>query len=205
MKLKRGVKITIAIILLLIVGIIVLCFFLNRNNGKKVQEVKVLKEITEYGYQLKENRSKEYKNLFDELTKILQQEEVDEEEYAKLVSQLFIMDFYTLDDKIAKTDIGGVEFVHSLEREDFTEKAMNTIYKYVQSNVYGDRKQQLPCVREVTVESVEKTSFSYSNTTDSNAYQVKLAWVYEKDMEYEKEATLILVHEDIKLSVVEMD
>lgn len=205
MKLKKGVKKIIGIILLLIViiGILYLCF--HQKEEKKAQEVKVVSEISEYGYQLKENKSKQYQKLFSELSNVLKEAEVDEEKYAELISKMFIMDLYTLNDKAAKTDVGGVEFVHSGEREDYIQKAMDTVYKYVESNVYGDRKQKLPVVKEVTVESFEKTHFSYGDTTDDEAYQVKLSWTYQEDMGYEKEATLILVHEDKKLSIVEMD
>lgn len=205
MKLKKGAKITLITLFVLIIGIIVVFLFMNQGKKKEAQEVKVINEISEYGYQLKETQSKVYQELFHDLVDVLREEKVDEEKYAEIISKLFIMDLYTLSNKVAKTDIGGVEFVHSDEKNDFIEKAMDTIYKYVESNVYGERKQDLPTVKQVTVTSIEQTSFEYHNTKDTNAYQVKVTFDYEKDMGYETEATLILVHEDQKLSIVEMD
>ena len=87
---------------------------------------------------------------------------------------------------------------------NFKEKANDTMYKYVKSNIYGDRKQQLPIVDEVTVENIEQKTFKYDDTSDPKAYYVNVKWTYKKDLGYEKNKTLIFVHEDKKLSLVEM-
>lgn len=46
------------------------------------------------------------------------------------------------------------------------------------SNIYNNRKQNLPEVNTVEVESVEKTTFTYNDTIDENAYEVKVKWDY---------------------------
>lgn len=205
MKLKKGAKIAIVVIVLLIVVGGLIWHFKFRGGKEKVEVAKVVNEISEYGYQLKDNKSEAYKKLFQELKEVLESDPVDEEAYAKLISQMFIMDFYTLNDKVAKTDVGGADFVHSEEREDFIEQAMDTVYKYVESNLYGERKQELSTVNEVTVDQIEIVEFEYLDQTDANAYQVSVSWDYTKDLGYETEATLIVVHEENKLSIVEMD
>ncbi len=204
MRLKKGAKIAIVVVLLLVVvgGLI---WYFNFRGKEKVEVAKVVNEISEYGYQLKDNKSEAYKKLFQELKEVLESDSIDEEAYAKLISQMFIMDFYTLDDKVAKTDVGGADFVHSEERADFLEQAMDTVYKYVESNLYGDRKQELPTVTEVVVDQIETVEFEYLDQTDTNAYQVSVSWDYKKDLGYETEATLIVVHEGNKLSIAEMD
>lgn len=189
----------------IIFGAIIFFIFFRDSNSKKVEKPKVIKEIRDFGYVLRDNETKLYNDLFDKLLDELNKKEVDEEEYAKLVSELFVAGFYNLDNKITKTDIGGVQFVHKEAVENFKEKATDTIYKYVESNIYNDRNQELPIVDSIEVVNVEKDSFKYLKTTDANAYKVSLVWTYEKDLGYETECNLVLVHENNKLSVVEMD
>ena len=203
MKLKKKAKIIIVIVVLLIIGCVVWHFGFRPKS--KVSEAQVVSEIEKYGYQLHDNKSKEYQALFKELEKVLKEDVVDEKKYAELISKMFILDFYTLDNKVAKTDVGGADFLHPDELDDFLEKAMDTVYKYVQSNIYNERKQELPYVKKVTVEDISNTSFDYLDTTDENAYKVKVNWEYAKDLGYENEATITLVHDDIKLVIVEMD
>jgi len=147
-----------------------------------------------------------YKEEFNKLKKILASEKVDEEKYVKSISKLFIIDFYSLSDKLAKTDVGGSDFVHSEELVDFLEQAEDTIYKYVESNVYGGRKQELSTVKSVKVESVSTTSFEYGDKVDDDAYLVKVSWDYTDSSGdgYQTSATLTFVHEGKKLVLVEL-
>ena len=145
----------------------------------------------------------QYQKLVD---KILKKDPVDEEEYVKQITKMFIYDFYSLDDKSAKTDVGGTDFIYQASLENFLENAEDTYYKYVESNIYGDRKQELPVVDEIKIESVEETEFAYGETSDENAYEVQVSWTYTDDAfsDYQKEATLTFIHEDIKLSLAEL-
>ena len=119
---------------------------------------------------------------------------------------MFIYDFYSLNDKTAKTDVGGLEFVHSAALENFIQNAEDTYYKYLESNIYNNRKQNLPVVSNISIDSTEQTQFAYGNENDENAYMVKVSWDYTDSnfSDYQKEATLIFVHEDFKLSLVEL-
>ena len=119
---------------------------------------------------------------------------------------MFVVDFYSLSDKTAKTDVGGVDIVQPDILNNFLENAENTFYKYVESNIYNNRKQNLPEVNTVEVESVEKTTFTYNNTIDENAYEVKVKWDYTDSefANYQNEATLIFVNQDKKLYLVEL-
>ena len=129
---------------------------------------------------------------------------VDYEEYAKSIAKLFIIDFYTLDNKLSKNDIGGTEFIKKDMRDNFIEEARSTFYKYVE--VIDGRTQELPEVSSITDVSVEKTEFKYSDKTiDENAYKVSISWDYVEDLGYEKEASMIIVKQDKKLYIVEMD
>lgn len=207
MKLKKGAKRIIAVIMILLV--IMIAFLIYRiffsGNTKKAKEVKVVSEIKEYGYVLNDNDSEAYKKLYKELEKILSADEVDEEKYVKKISEMFVLDFYTLSDKDAKTDVGGAMFVHQGALTNFLMKAENTIYKYVENDIYGTRKQELPTVDEVNIEKVEQVPYSYQDTADDSAYQVSVSWTYQKDLGYQDKATLTFVHEGKKLSLIVLE
>lgn len=204
MKLKKGVRrFLIVFIILVIVGLVAsyLVFFEKKPKTK----VKVLNEIKEYGYKLSDNKSEKYKKLFYNLEGILKEKNVDEEEYVKIISKMFIIDFYSLSDKLAKTDVGGSDFVYSAVLADFLEKAQDTIYKYVESNLYGERAQKLPTVSEVKVESVEKMPFTHGEKVDEDAYTVKVSWSYTDTSTsngYQDSATLTFIHDDKKMVLV---
>lgn len=207
MKLRKNIRRLIISIITIIV-VIILIFAVTKLLPKKdeVKEVKVLNTIDEYNYVLKDNKSKTYQAHFKELSKILSQKEVDESAYVSKISEMFIIDFYSLVDKSSKTDVGGVDIVHPDILENFLENAENTFYKYVESNIYNNRNQKLPEVGEVTIESVETISFTYGTTTDEVAYEVKVSWNYtsEEFSDYQQAATLIFVHQDKKLYLVEL-
>lgn len=206
MKLKKKVKRLIIIILL--IALAVTGFFVYKYYFVKedVKETKVINEIKEYGYKLKENKPEEYKEMFKELKKILSEEEVDQEKYVKKISEMFIYDFYSLKDKDAKTDIGGVDFVYEEVLANFLENAQDTYYKYIENNIYKNRKQSLPVVSDIKVENVEKKEFTYGDKKDEEAYYVKVNWNYtnEEFSDYQKEAILVFIHNDKKLCLVEL-
>ena len=132
---------------------------------------------------------------------------IDYEKYAKKISEMFIYDFYSLEDKIAKNDIGGISFIHKTALPNFLENAESTYYKYVESNIYGNRKQSLPMVDKITLGEIDRVEYAYGeDKTDEEAYVIKVTWNYTKDefSDYQKEATLTLVKEDKILYIVEL-
>lgn len=208
MKLKKKVKrfiFAVIIIALLVAG----GYFYYKNQGttKDVKETKVVNEIKKYGYKLKDNKTKRYKKMFKELKEILEAKEVDEEKYLNKITEMFIYDFYSLEDKAAKTDVGGVDFVYEPFLPNFLENAQDTYYKYIETNIYNNRKQALPVVDKITIESSEKKEFAYGDKNDPEAYTVKVKWTYTDEdnfAEYQDEATIVFIHDDIKLSLVEL-
>ncbi len=207
MKLKKKAKRIIVIVLVLIAIALGVFAFKDKLFGKdKVKETKVVNQIEKYGYNLKDNKTKRYHKMFDELKKILSAKEVDEEEYVKKISEMFIYDFYSLDDKTAKTDVGGVDFVYSGALENFLMKAQNTYYKYVESNIYGNRNQSLPTVKEIEIEDVQQDVFAYGENNDDKAYIVTASWDYTDSefSKYQKNAKLIFIHDGEKLCLVEL-
>lgn len=209
MKLKKKPKM-ILIVTLTIIAIVAIIFIAvavskKIGTGDEVREAKVLKSIDAYGYKLKDNKDKKYKAMFEELEKILTADEVVEEDYVKKIAEMFIYDFYSLDDKTAKTDVGGVDFILPAGLTNFLVNAEDTYYKYVESNIYDERKQDLPMVDAVTISSISPTEYVYSGKKYS-AYEVKVTWTYtdEKYASYQNSATLIFVKDDIKYYLAEL-
>lgn len=198
---KRYTSIIIILVILLILGIIGF-IYLNKDEEKSV--IKVERTIPGYEYTLEENEIEIYKDTFKKLESILDEEEIDKEEYAKCISELFIIDFYTLDNKLSKNDIGGVQFVYPSIKDNFVEKARSTFYKYLE--VKEGRTQSLPVVSEITSVLAEKTLFKVKDTKENKeAYKVSISWEYEENLDYEKEADLYVVEESNKLYIIEMD
>ena len=204
MKLKKKVKVILVIAILLIAtGLGFIAY--ESIKPKAVRTSTVENEIKGYGYTLKSTRNDRYKKMFQELKDILSEKNVDEEKYLEQISKMFIMDFYTLNDKLANTDVGGIDFVHTDAKTNFLEKSEDTVYKYVENDIYGNRDQDLPEVTEVTVEKIENTEYTIgTDFTDDNAYKIEVSLKYKEDMDYPTKATLIFVHEDNKLSLVEV-
>jgi hypothetical protein len=199
-------KKAVLIIALVLIAIALLVVFSLKviSSLDKDEPVKVINKIDAYGYTLEDNETNIHKKYFDELKSILQSDDVDEEEYAKTVSKLFISDFYNLNNKVTKNDIGGLQYILSVAKDNMVLKAKDTIYKYVESNIDGKRKQSLPIVTGVEISNIEKTEFEYNDETDESAYEVTVNWTYKEDLGYQDSATITLVHEDKKISIAEI-
>ena len=205
MKLKKKVKVILTIAIILIVAGLGFIAY-ESIKPKEVKKATVVNEIKDYGYTLKSTRNDRYKKEFQKLKDILDKKNVLEEEYLKQISKMFIMDFYTLDDKLANTDVGGIDFVHTNAKTNFLEKSEDTVYKYVENDIYGTRNQKLPEVTDVTIDNIENIEYTIgTDFTDDSAYQVEVSIKYKEDMDYPTKATLTFVHEDNKLSLVEVE
>lgn len=205
---KRKLKKKVVILIILIV-VLILCitgFILYKTLSKnQVAEDKVIDSIEEYGYVLEDDQPKIYQDLFKELSKVLQAENVDEEEYARLISQMFSIDFYNLENKVSKNDVGGTMFISTDYVDNFTLKASDTVYKYIEHNLYNDRDQNLPVVTSSSVNKLENVTYEYKSINDDNAYEVTVNLEYEEDLGYPTEIVLTLIHNDKKLEICEME
>ena len=208
MKKKRKLNVKRIIIVIILLALIVtgsvLAIQKLTHKENKVNEIKEVASIEAYGYTLKENATAYYKSLFKELEKTLNASEVDEEKYSELVAQMFIADFFNLDNKISKNDVGGKQFVYSNYQTDFEKYAMDSMYKSVESDVYGERNQQLPEVTKVTVTKVKNENYTYGENTDENAYVYNFEIEYKEDMGYQTSGSLTLIHNSQKIEVASM-
>lgn len=200
---KRGL--ICALVVLIVLAIVVFVVKKVKSKEPATVTVEVIDSIDNFEYQLNDNETKYYIDLFNELKDLLKNDNYDEEKYALLISKLFLTDFYDLNSKVMKSDVGGTQFVYSEYRSDFESGAIDSVYKFIESNVYGDRKQELPIVKGVSDVSIEQKSFEYDNDIDYDAYYVTLDINYEKDLGYPSQVLLVLIHNNDKLEIAKMD
>lgn len=179
------------------------------STNSDIKEVEIVDTIKDYGYVLTENDTELFKRYYYELKELLEKKsghEDFEENYTKLIVQLFVADFYDLNSKINKNDVGGVQFVYEPYRESFCSYASDItgIYYYVENNTYGNREQKLPIVEDVEIVSVNRTQFEHEEFKDDHAYVISVNIKYKEDLGYDKTVELILAHNNKKIEVVEM-
>ena len=131
----------------------------------------------------------------------LNSKEVNYEDYAKEIVKLFVSDFYTLDNKLTSSDIGGVEFIPSDMVENFKMHAGDTMYNHVKTNIYGDRVQKLPIVKSVEVTNIENITYTYKDK-EYSAYKVSTRWEYQEDLGYKNNEIFTLIKDNNKLYIV---
>lgn len=199
---KRVFNFFVTLIALILFAVIAFKVFedLNQDNGKIIK--KDLDIIEPYGYKLDDRDTATYKKYFKEIKGILKDKPIDEKKYAEALTKLFITDFYTLSNRLTSTDIGSLEFIHEDQKQNFILNAEETMYRTVESDLYGERKQELPKVSEVNITDVTETTYTYKDK-EYNAYKVKATWKYKKDLGYETKGTFILMKDKDKLNVVE--
>lgn len=194
------ISIILVVIVLLIIGIKFVKDFIIKDN-KDIITKNNLDTLELYGYTLDDMDSKLYKEYFNELKSVLNSDVINYEEYAKDIVKLFVTDFYTLDTKLTSSDIGGIEFIPSDMVDNFKMNAGDTMYNHVKTNIYGDREQDLPIVKNVSLDSVSEINYTYKEK-EYSAYKVKASWEYEKDMGYDKEGEYVLIKDNNKLYIV---
>lgn len=208
MKKKKKLKILIFILVLLAAGGLVF-YALSGNHNTKKSGAKVVDKIDNFDYKVADTDTKLFKSEFKKLKTILSKKEIKREDYASSVAKLFIIDFFTLDNKVTKNDVGGVQFVYENYKTTFIDKARDEFYKYVKSDLNNDRTQELPEVKEIKVENTEKIEASSVLSGEEfasidEAYKVDLTWEYKSDLGYQTKATVIVVKDKDKLSVAKL-
>ena len=199
---KKSDIITIIIFLLIGVALFGYTGYRIKNEFHKEEVVeKKLLSLDLYGYSLRERDSELFKTNFKELEKALNENPINYSTYAELASKLFVIDLFTLDNKLTSTDIGGLEYIHKDLKENFKENMGATLYKNVVSNLDGKRTQKLPIVTSITSEDPVTTSYKY-NGKEYEAFTVNLNWEYKEDLGYETKLKVTLIKDSDKLYIV---
>ncbi len=197
---KMGLIIIITLMILtVLVGIIKI--FLPAEEKTPINTTNIISNIADYNYTLDDRDSDYMKETFKELESILNSSEINYEEYAKALTKLFAIDFYTLNNKINKYDIGSLEYILNDKIEMFKNKAMDSIYEDIIDNTYKNRIQNLPEVTNVSILNFEETKYNL-NKEEKEAYKLTFNIAYKEDLGYDKEGTIYLVKSNNKLEIV---
>lgn len=196
MKKFNKIKKTIFIVLVLLFVTIGVCGYVTLYSAMKDNKVLVSEETIKYGYTSYSRDTKLYKDTFNELKKVLEQDTIDYQKYAEYITKLFVIDFYTLNNKMNKSDVGGLQYIQSNMKSNFVLNASDTIYKYV-GNI-----EKSPEVNSVTLTNIENNKFIVG-TTEHESYKVSLSWEYKEDLGYETKGTFMVMKDEDKLYIVE--
>lgn len=188
------------LVIIVIVGLILFKLFFAKDEVKN--NVKVIDSIVDFSYTLDERDTKLMKDTYEELKNILKEREIDYDEYAKVLAKLFVIDLFTMDNKINKYDVACLEYVYPDNLENFKTNVEDTIYKLMEDNTYGKRTEKLSIVNNVEITNEEESTFKI-NEEEVPSYVVTLNWTYDKDLGYDKNATITMIKKDKKLYVVE--
>ena len=188
------IKKIIRIIMLVVIALIAIYAIFVAIPSKKNKDEGI--ENINNKYILYKRDSSLYKENFEKLRTILETSPVDNKEYAEIIVKLFVIDFYTLDNKNDNTDIGGLQYVHSNLKDNLVLNASSTMYKYIKTT------KELPKVKSITSVDTRETTYKI-NDKDYSAYAITINWEYDKDLGYEKQGTFIVVNDNGNLSIVE--
>lgn len=197
-RINKVQKVIGFMMLLLVISMVVYVVLILLPNKKTNMSPD---DTIKFGYTSYKRDTKLYKDTFDSLGKVLDKEPIDYEEYAKYLSELFIIDFYTLDNKNDKNDIGGIQFIYDDLKDNFIFNASDTVYKYIK-NITSSKNRQLPVVSKINVSDISENTYKIENT-EYSSYIVTLDWSYEKDYGYETSTKITLIKKDNKLFIVE--
>lgn len=199
---KNKIIIGIIVLITLVLALILIIFMSNKDENSSPEQSVILDAIDKYEYKLEDRDVILFKNKFDQLKKLVNEEHIDYESYAKIISELYVIDLYTIENKTNKYDVGGMEFLHPDIRENFSLKVQDTIYKTVEDNTNGKRTQNLPEVISTEITEYKVDTFKIGEI-EKEAYFVTLEWTYETDLGYDENATIVLINENDVLYIVE--
>jgi len=198
MKKRIAVFALIAILIYAVGGIIY--YFVTKEEHKT--EAYYMAEIEGYPYKLRSDATPLMILLFSDLIDVLEHTDINDEEFAKLIGQLFIVDLFTMTNKQNKYDAGGYLYVYPDHVENFKFNVNDTLYRFLEDNTNGKRKQSLPEVSSIEVTEVEEIEFKSEEKT-YNAFRFIINWKYLEDLGYQDKAEVKVARVDKFYFVVE--
>src|SRR5574344_723307 len=138
---KKLILAFLTLVLLYATGGVFYNVYYKDTSSPKIKTTSVDK-ISGYSYTLKSNSTTLYKQEFKSLKTNLEGKTVNDEEYAKSVAKMFIIDLYTISNKVNKYDVGGNEFVFPTALKSYKANVEDTIYKFVEDNSSNTRNQE---------------------------------------------------------------
>lgn len=202
---NKKYKISLTVLLILIIACVSLLMLkrvLYHQKENKAMVSSIVDNMENYGYSLDDRDTKIYKDTYYELKELLSAEEVNYEEYGQKLTKLFVIDLFTLSNKVNKYDVGGLEFIYNSEKEMFKNKVMDTLYEDLEDNSYDTRNQQLSTVSAVIIDESKETTYQLDDDKELSGYEYIINIEYEEDLGYDNKAKVIVVRDDNKMYVV---
>jgi hypothetical protein len=193
-------------ILFLVVGFGLISYERMQNKRNKPVNVAVINDkIDKYGYTLNNNATAYYQQEFDNL-KSLADSNGNDEEIAKQVAKLFVIDLYSMNYKVNKYEVTSAQYFYSDKQDMHKQKVIDKLYNLMEDNTYGDRKQSLPEVTNVTINSSTKSTYALSDKNKVDSYIIDLTITYKEDLGYDTDVLITMVKDsnNINMSVVNM-
>ena len=201
---KKALIIFIVITVIALGGTFGYFYYKSHVNNHEVIEntPELVEEIDTFGYELEDRDTELFKETFNEMKELLSSDAIDYSKYAELLSKLYIIDLYTIVNKVSKYDVGGSDYIYISKRDNFELKVRDTLYKYVEDNSNNARTQDLPEVKSIETESIEEIKYKMDEK-EYPGYKLNLKWNYTKEEEYDSSASISLIKEKDLLYIVE--
>lgn len=200
---KKKYKIILNVILLLII-IVVIGFIGSYFLKNKPHDLpKTIDVITNFNYSLEKRDTAYMKKTYEELKEVLNNKNINMENYAKLLTKLFVIDLFTLANKTNSLDVGGANYVYPKALDNFKLNVSSTLYKIIENDYEGKRSQELPIVKEVQIKDFKASKYKIDNQEEYDAYEIKINIAYEKDLGYDKYAKVTSIIKEGKIYIVE--
>lgn len=180
------------------VGGIYFYFFDNKTQEKIIN----INSIEGYEYILKSSATELMKQEFNILKENLESAAVNKEDYAVSIAKLFIIDLYTMNNKLNKYDVGGSDYIYKNAVANYKLSVTDTLYKYLEDNIDGKRKQVLPEVSSIELVEITESELEIDEKVYFG-YKVNLNWEYIADLEYDREAEIIIIEDSNILYIAE--
>jgi len=120
------------------------------------ERIEVIRRLDASGYKLRRDSTEYQIELFRLLAHAYDQfnetnSDSNLKNYATLIAQNFVADFFTLSNKHSRTDVGGLQFVSEELVDDFRNFAVDTFYLYLNQHIETFGHASLPTVETTTV------------------------------------------------------
>lgn len=171
----------ISFIFLIISGIIAAgVFFFSISNYFSGDGEQVI--YSNEMYTLKGNPTDYQKEIFKELTAVVENTDRGDLELPEAVVKNFIADFYTWNNKIGSYDIGGEEFIYYKEVTNFIRTMRHSTYLAITDYINnGLSTKDLIEINHVEITASNYASdYEYYGTTFS-AYYIEATWTFAEN------------------------
>ncbi|MBR5290999.1 MAG: hypothetical protein IKU28_08435 [Erysipelotrichaceae bacterium] len=197
----------LAVVCMVFIGINVVKTMANSTGTSTTIKPEVIENKF---YTIKNTATAYQKELFDELTLVLSDEEnLDKNKAVELVSKAFVADVFTWSNKDGNYDVGGIQYVYGDMHLTFKDMVINTLYANFDLTVAQYGRDYLPEVIAVTAD-VYPQEGEFVTSFGSHPYYYVYATIDYKEYELIEGSTDKIVDTNdwvktISLYVVEKD